>query len=108
MAKKSNCISSGKLKSSLAKFQPAEEASEAPQPSLFTAEAFAPQIRATVLAMSTNSKKPILWSLVFAVAMIASAFLFKGNPALYWIEAGLMVAALTFAVLKSQRPVCAR
>jgi len=53
--------------------------------------------------MSTNSKKPILWSLVFALAMIASAFLFKGNPALYWIEAGFMVAALTFVVLKPQR-----
>jgi hypothetical protein len=58
--------------------------------------------------MSANNKKPILWSLVFAVAMIASALVFKGNPALYWIEAGLMVAALTFVVLKSQRPVCVR
>jgi hypothetical protein len=58
--------------------------------------------------MSTNSKKPILWSLVFAAAMIASAFLFKGNPALYWIEAGLAVAALTFVVLKSHNPIRAR
>lgn len=78
-----------------------------PQP-CFTGRAFAQQIHATVLAMSTNSKKPILWSLVFAAAMIASAFLFKGNSALYWIESGLMVAALTFVVLKSQRPVCVR
>ena len=58
-----------------------------PQPR-FTGGAFAQQIHATVSAMSANSKKPILWSLVFAAAMIASAFLFKGNPALYWIEAG--------------------
>jgi len=58
--------------------------------------------------MSSNSKKPILWSLVFALAMIASAFLFKGNPALYWIEAGLTVAALTFVVLKPQRSISVR
>ncbi|HMD07227.1 MAG TPA: hypothetical protein VKH63_06805 [Candidatus Acidoferrum sp.] len=58
--------------------------------------------------MSPNYKKSILWSLVFAFAMIASAFLFKGNPALYWIEAGLTVAALTFVVLKPQRTVRVR
>jgi hypothetical protein len=58
--------------------------------------------------MNANYKKPILWSLVFALAMVASAFLFKGNPALYWIEAGLTVAALTFVILKSPRPVSPR
>jgi len=54
--------------------------------------------------MKSNYKRPILWSLVFALAMAASAFLFKGNPALYWIEAGLTVAALTLVILKPQRP----
>jgi hypothetical protein len=54
--------------------------------------------------MQPNYKKPILWSFIFALAMLASAFLFKGNPALYWIEAGLTVAALTFVILKSPRP----
>jgi hypothetical protein len=54
--------------------------------------------------MNANYKKRILWSLVFALAMLATAFLFKGNPALYWIEAGLMVAALTFVILKSPQP----
>ena len=58
--------------------------------------------------MKPNYKKSILWSLGFALAMVASVFLFKGNPALYWIEAGLTVAALTFVVLKSQRPVLHR
>jgi hypothetical protein len=58
--------------------------------------------------MKPNFKKPILWSLVFALAMIASAFLFKGNSALYWIEAGLTVAALTLVILKSPRPVAPR
>ncbi len=58
--------------------------------------------------MKPNSKKAILWSLVFASAIVASAFLFKGNPALSWIEAGLTVAALTLVVLKTQRPVVRR
>jgi hypothetical protein len=58
--------------------------------------------------MNANHRKPILWSLVFALAMVASAFLFKGNPALYWIEAGLTIAALTFVILKSPRPVAPR
>jgi hypothetical protein len=58
--------------------------------------------------MNANYKKPILWSLVFALAMVATAFLFKGNPALYWIEAGLTVAALTFIILKPQRSVSPR
>jgi hypothetical protein len=48
---------------------------------------------------------PIVWSLVWAFAIIATAFLFKGNPALYWIEAGLIIGALTFVVLKPRRPV---
>jgi hypothetical protein len=54
--------------------------------------------------MMPNSKKlvtsPIVWSLVWAFAIIATAFLFKGNPAEYWIEAGLIIGALTFVVLK--------
>jgi hypothetical protein len=54
--------------------------------------------------MNANYKKCILWSLVFVLAMLASAFLFKGNPALYWIQAGLMIAALTFVILKSPQP----
>ena len=59
--------------------------------------------------MMANSKKlgtsAIVWSLVWAFAIIAAAFLFKGNPAVYWIEAGLIIGALTFVVLKPQRPV---
>jgi hypothetical protein len=58
--------------------------------------------------MKPNYKKPILWSLVFALAIVACAFLFKGNPALYWIEAGLTVAALALVILKPQRPVRVR
>lgn len=60
--------------------------------------------------MMPNYKKlstsPIAWSLVWAVAIIAAAFVFKGNPVNYWVEATLVVGALTTVVLKSQRPVC--
>jgi hypothetical protein len=42
------------------------------------------------------------------LAIVASAFLFKGNPARYWIEAGLTVAALALVVLKTQRPAVPR
>jgi membrane protein YdbS with pleckstrin-like domain len=60
--------------------------------------------------MTTNSKKlvtsPILWSLVWAIGIIAAAFLFKRNPANYWVESALVVGALTTVVLKAQRPVC--
>jgi hypothetical protein len=47
---------------------------------------------------------PVIWSLLWASAIIATAFLFKGNPAEYWIEAALVVGALTFVVLKRKRP----
>jgi hypothetical protein len=50
----------------------------------------------------------IVWSLVWAFAIIAAAFLFKGNPAVYWIEAGLIIGALTFVVLKPRRAASAR
>jgi hypothetical protein len=62
------------------------------------------QNHATILPMKPTSKRlgtsAIVWSLVWALAIIATAFLFKGNPAEYWIEAGLIVGALTFVVLK--------
>ena len=56
-----------------------------------------------------NSKKlgtsAMVWSLVWAIAIIATAFLFKGNPAEYWMESGLIIGALTFVVLKRRRLV---
>jgi hypothetical protein len=45
-------------------------------------------------------KSAIVWSLVWALAILATAFLFKGNPVEYWIEASLIIGALTFVVLK--------
>jgi len=49
-------------------------------------------------AIMTASKKyhisQILWSLAWAIALIATAFLFKGNPAVYWIESAILVGAI--------------
>ena len=57
-----------------------------------------------MLTMTSNSKKfgtsAIAWSLVWALAIIAAAFIFKGHPAEYWIEAGLTAGALAFVILK--------
>jgi len=62
--------------------------------------------------MTPNSKTHltslIIWSLVWAFAIIATAFLFKGNPVKDWIEAALFIGALTFWLWKSRRPACAR
>ena len=54
--------------------------------------------------MTPTSK--IVWSLVWAIAIVATPFIFKGNQARYGIEAALIVGALTFAILQSRRPVC--
>jgi len=65
--------------------------------------------------MKSDSKKRgasfiIIWSLVWAFALIATAFFFKANPAKYWIEAGLnVIGILVFLLLlKSRRMACVR
>jgi hypothetical protein len=54
--------------------------------------------------VEANSKKlgtsRIFWSIVWALAIIASAFLFKGSPSQPWIESGLVIGALVFVLLK--------
>jgi hypothetical protein len=45
----------------------------------------------------------ILWALAWAIAMIGSAFLLKGNPLKEWIQAALFIAAMTFWVWQSQQ-----
>jgi hypothetical protein len=58
--------------------------------------------------MKPDSKKlatsTIVLSLVWALAIVATAFLFKGKPAEYWIESVLTVGALAFVILKPWRP----
>jgi hypothetical protein len=51
----------------------------------------------------TNLITLILWAVAWAVAMIASAILLKGNPIKDWIQSGLFIAAMTFWVWQSQR-----
>jgi hypothetical protein len=38
----------------------------------------------------------ILWAIAWAVAMIASAILLKGNPIKDWVQAALFIGAMTF------------
>jgi hypothetical protein len=62
--------------------------------------------------MKPDSQYPgisrIVYSLVWAFAIIVTAFLFKGSPALYWLEAAFVVGALAFVVLKPLRPASTR
>jgi len=63
--------------------------------------------------MTTSSKKQgtpiIIWSIVWALAIIATAFFFKSNPSQIWMEAILNVVGITvFLVLNSQRTSCVR
>jgi hypothetical protein len=50
----------------------------------------------------------VVWSLMWAFAIIATALLFKGSSVLYWIESALVVGALAFVILKTQQPVSHR
>jgi len=55
---------------------------------------------------STNTKRLtalILWAIAWAVAMIASAILLKGNPIKDWVQAVLFIGAMTFWVWQSTR-----
>lgn len=45
----------------------------------------------------------ILWAIAWAVALIASAILLKGNPIKDWVQSALFIAAMTFWVWQSQR-----
>jgi len=37
----------------------------------------------------------VFWSMVWALALIASAILFKGNPVKGWIQSALFICAIT-------------
>ncbi len=45
----------------------------------------------------------VLWAIVWAAALIASAILLKGNPIKDWVQSALFIAAMTFWVWQSQR-----
>jgi arsenate reductase len=58
-------------------------------------------------AMSSIPKKHratlILWAIAWALAMIASAILFKGQPLKDWIQSALLIGAVTCLIWQSQR-----
>ena len=59
--------------------------------------------------MTTCAKlnmKPILWSIFWAIALLAAATFFKGSPALYWIEAAIYAGGITSILWKYERPDC--
>ncbi len=57
--------------------------------------------------MNTTSKQQmttlVLWAIAWALALIASAILFKGNPIKEWIQSALFIGAMTFLLWQSQR-----
>jgi hypothetical protein len=50
----------------------------------------------------------ILWSIAWALALIASAIFLKGNPAKDWVQAALFIGALSVWLWQSQRLSCRR
>ncbi|MDT4952477.1 MAG: hypothetical protein QOJ02_615 [Acidobacteriota bacterium] len=44
-----------------------------------------------------------LWSIVWALAIITSAILFKGNPIKDWVQAALFIGAITLWLWLAQR-----
>ena len=62
--------------------------------------------------MTTNAPRSmmtvILWSIAWALALIASAIFLKGNPAKDWVQAALFIGALSVWLWQSQRLSCRR
>jgi len=50
----------------------------------------------------------VLWSTAWALAIIASAIVLKGNPAKEWVQAVLFIGALTIVLWQGQRLSCRR
>jgi len=55
-----------------------------------------------------NLTSIILWSIAWALTLIASAIFLKGNPAKEWIQAALFIAALTVSLWQGSRLSCRR
>lgn len=43
------------------------------------------------------------WSTIWALALIAGAFLFKHNGEFYWIEAAIFVGAITHILWRAEQ-----
>ena len=51
----------------------------------------------------TQMTKLVLWAIAWALALIVSAILFKGNPLKDWIQAALFIGAMTFWLWQTRR-----
>ena len=55
-----------------------------------------------------NLTSTVLWSTAWALALIASAIVLKGNPAKDWVQAVLFIGALTVVLWQGHRLFCQR
>jgi predicted membrane channel-forming protein YqfA (hemolysin III family) len=55
-----------------------------------------------------NIFRIVLWSTVWALALIASAIVLKQNPAKEWVQAFLFIVALTVVLWQGQQLSCRR
>jgi len=56
--------------------------------------------------MTTTKRQPttlVLWAVIWALALIVSAFVFKGNPIKDWIQSVLFVVGITVWLWQSRR-----
>ena len=59
-------------------------------------------------ATHRNRFRILLWSTVWALALIASAIVLKHNPAKEWVQAILFIVALTVVLWQGQQLSCRR
>ena len=55
-----------------------------------------------------NIVRIVLWSTVWALALIASAIVLKRSPAKEWVQAFLFIGALTVVLWQGQQLSCRR
>jgi hypothetical protein len=57
--------------------------------------------------MATDSQTPVtilfLWAIAWALALVATAILFKGNPIKDWVQSALYLGAISFWFWKSRQ-----
>jgi drug/metabolite transporter (DMT)-like permease len=59
--------------------------------------------------LKAHATPRIVWCVLWALSLIATAFLVKGNPAGTWIEGAInAVGILVFLVFNSRRKDCVR
>lgn len=55
------------------------------------------------MIITERQTKLVLFAIIWALALIASAFLFKGNPAKDWIQSIIFVVGITVWLWQSRR-----